>query len=577
MGLFFVVFFILQWGYGAFCEAVFNGRTLGKRIVGIRVVSIDGVPITAGQAVLRNLLWTFEWFLPLGYLPAIASMLLTRRFQRLGDLAANTMVVVESRERQQIYAAIRDPKVNGIMNLLPARVVAGPELSRALGDYVRRRRRNAKERREEMAGHLAAASRFAIRCRRMRRTTRSCARFTIGCFGEIAPMALTIVDRLAEREGAWRELDALLIRLEGGRPSALEPKRETTRGRDESRSIDGKPIRFQRIVADPPTARAETAPSIAKKRTSTGPLIVKTGKLDAGDVLRLGELYRAACADLMIAEAGDMPGETIASLHRLVGRAHNAIYRGRGFHFRTWAAQLLAEVPRRFRKNPTLIVSALAFYGCFLIAGLIAAGRPEFARKVAGDESIDQIESMYSDESFRRGGRADAAMAGFYIQHNAGIGLKCVGMGLTFGVLTLYELVSQGLILGATFGYMATSPNAGNFYTFVTAQRAVRTDGDRLRGRGGPAHRLLDDRHERSKAIDVASRGGRRRPADNRCIGAAFRPRRVSRRFRLGVAAPLRRQRRDRDRLRFALDLLSRTRRSRNAENVRNRGTLMIL
>src|SRR5262249_32516121 len=49
-----VAFFAITWGYGAFCEAVFNGQTLGKRAVGIRVVSDRGVPITGAQAVLRN-------------------------------------------------------------------------------------------------------------------------------------------------------------------------------------------------------------------------------------------------------------------------------------------------------------------------------------------------------------------------------------------------------------------------------------------------------------------------------------------------------------------------------------------
>lgn len=154
-GLILVFYFVLQWGYGAFCEAVFNGRTLGKRLAGIRVVSTDGVPIAAGQAVLRNLLWTLEWALPLGYLPAIASMLLTRRFQRLGDLAAKTMVVVERRDRQHIFAAIRDPAILKIMESLPARIVAGPELSRGLGEYVKRRRSDTKARREEIAGRLA--------------------------------------------------------------------------------------------------------------------------------------------------------------------------------------------------------------------------------------------------------------------------------------------------------------------------------------------------------------------------------------------------------------------------------------
>src|ERR1700733_13146011 len=55
MGPILVAFFVLSWGYGAFCEGVFNGRTLGKLCLGIRVVSDRGVPISGTQAVLRNL------------------------------------------------------------------------------------------------------------------------------------------------------------------------------------------------------------------------------------------------------------------------------------------------------------------------------------------------------------------------------------------------------------------------------------------------------------------------------------------------------------------------------------------
>src|SRR4051794_10140721 len=46
MGLFLPAFFALYFGYGATCEALFNGQTPGKRAVGIRVVSDQGVPIT---------------------------------------------------------------------------------------------------------------------------------------------------------------------------------------------------------------------------------------------------------------------------------------------------------------------------------------------------------------------------------------------------------------------------------------------------------------------------------------------------------------------------------------------------
>ena len=156
IGFLFVIWFILQWGYGGFCEAFFNGQTPGKWVMGIRVVSVDGVPITGGQAVLRNLLWTFEWVFPLAFMPALASMLLTRRFQRLGDLAAGTMVVVERPPRRGGIVRLSEPAIEALLPLLPPRLPAGPELARALSDYVQHRGRFNRARREEMAVHLAA-------------------------------------------------------------------------------------------------------------------------------------------------------------------------------------------------------------------------------------------------------------------------------------------------------------------------------------------------------------------------------------------------------------------------------------
>ena len=155
MGAFLVIWFVMSWGYGGFCEAVFNGRTAGKRALGIRVVSVDGVPITAGQAVLRNLLWVVEWAAPFAYMPALVSMLLTRRFQRLGDLAAGTMVIVERRPGRGVLMRVDEPASSAILPRLPPRVPAGPELARALADYVQHRGRFNRDRREEMAGRLA--------------------------------------------------------------------------------------------------------------------------------------------------------------------------------------------------------------------------------------------------------------------------------------------------------------------------------------------------------------------------------------------------------------------------------------
>lgn len=155
LGLFLAYLFALQFGYGAACDALLNGQSLGKRALGLRVVSIEGVPITGAQAFLRNLLWPFDGIYPFAYLPAIGSMFLTCRFQRLGDLAAGTMVIVEQRPARGQIALISGKEVEAVSAWLPGRISAGPELSRAVADYVKHRPRFTAARREEMAEPLA--------------------------------------------------------------------------------------------------------------------------------------------------------------------------------------------------------------------------------------------------------------------------------------------------------------------------------------------------------------------------------------------------------------------------------------
>jgi uncharacterized membrane protein SpoIIM required for sporulation len=193
----------------------------------------------------------------------------------------------------------------------------------------------------------------------------------------------------------------------------------------------------------------------------------------AQEILRLSELYRAACTDLMLAEEHDLPRETVANLHALVGRAHNLVYRASGYHFRDLGRALFQNAPRRLRSDPALRLSAAVFWGTFLLTALLAAGRPDFARLVVGDAYLEQFEHTFAEafntEHPDRMVRNDTIMAGFYLQHNTTIGLRCFASGILFGLGTLYELFYNGLLLGTIFGYMATRPPAPNFFSFVTA------------------------------------------------------------------------------------------------------------
>jgi uncharacterized membrane protein SpoIIM required for sporulation len=190
------------------------------------------------------------------------------------------------------------------------------------------------------------------------------------------------------------------------------------------------------------------------------------------EVLRLGELYRSACTDLMLAEDHDLPRETVAYLHSLVGRAHNVVYRAAGFRFRDLGRALFESAPRHLRSDPALRIAALVFWAPFLMSALLAAGQVDFARHVVGDAFLEQLSHMYSEPIGARADglqRSDTMMAGFYIQHNTSIGLRCFAWGILFGIGSIYQLLCNAIVLGTAFGYMAARPYSANFFTFVTA------------------------------------------------------------------------------------------------------------
>jgi uncharacterized RDD family membrane protein YckC len=84
--------FLVNWGYFTLFEAFWNGRTPGKRIAKIRVIQRTGRAIGLFESMARNLVRYIDW-LPAFYAIGVISMFSTRQHQRLGDLAAGTLVV----------------------------------------------------------------------------------------------------------------------------------------------------------------------------------------------------------------------------------------------------------------------------------------------------------------------------------------------------------------------------------------------------------------------------------------------------------------------------------------------------
>ncbi|MDP6634231.1 MAG: RDD family protein [Phycisphaerae bacterium] len=89
---FFVMCFVVWFGYGIVLEWYCHGKTVGKRIFNLRVVDEHGLQLTFAQIAVRNLLRAVDC-LPLFYVVGGSVSVLSRRSQRLGDIAAGTVVV----------------------------------------------------------------------------------------------------------------------------------------------------------------------------------------------------------------------------------------------------------------------------------------------------------------------------------------------------------------------------------------------------------------------------------------------------------------------------------------------------
>jgi uncharacterized RDD family membrane protein YckC len=90
--------FLLLFGYFIFFETIWNGQTIGKRAMGLRVVREGGYPITFFAAATRNLIRIAD-FLPFNYGVGALMVFLQPQYKRLGDLVAGTIVIKEREAR----------------------------------------------------------------------------------------------------------------------------------------------------------------------------------------------------------------------------------------------------------------------------------------------------------------------------------------------------------------------------------------------------------------------------------------------------------------------------------------------
>lgn len=142
-----LLLFALMWAYSVVCEVWFNGQTLGKRALGLRVVNADGTPITWMPSVVRNLLRVVD-VVPGVYGVGLASTLIDRHARRLGDIVARTLVI----HVDDLPVGQKVPSSPA----LPLPIVLAPDEQAALVEFAERLPQLSVPRQEELANMLGS-------------------------------------------------------------------------------------------------------------------------------------------------------------------------------------------------------------------------------------------------------------------------------------------------------------------------------------------------------------------------------------------------------------------------------------
>jgi uncharacterized membrane protein SpoIIM required for sporulation/uncharacterized RDD family membrane protein YckC len=405
-----LVQFALLWGYYLLFEALRDGQTPGKRVLGLRAVRDGGFPVGFSASAVRNLMRLIDLQPGFTYLVGIGSIALSKSGKRLGDMVAGTLVV-----RETLTVAPNTAP--------PPRAEAGAPLTAQLSDAEFTLLTRWGERRGTLEGdrRRALTTQVAERLRR----------------------ALPPDERASD--------GSQLVRLLGSERTACAhgaAARGTTGARRERYAIVAS--RSPRWVA------------FAARLTEAQRRGLKA--LGEDGVRAFVSDYRALAADLarLRTAAHGEASDEVFYLGRLVAGAHNILYRER----RSTLKQLLkfvgVDVPTEIRRSFRPILLAAAFmFGPAIIAYTAVVQHPSVAPVFIPTGMLDRAEA-----GVERAKRGDGyipdpetlrpVMASRIIANNVQVTIATFAFGVTAGLGTLLLLLLNGISLGGVFGLYAS-------------------------------------------------------------------------------------------------------------------------
>lgn len=197
--------------------------------------------------------------------------------------------------------------------------------------------------------------------------------------------------------------------------------------------------------------------------------------LSAEELQELGRLYRQATSDLAVARRDFAAHAVTGYLNGLVARAHAAIYRDKSARLRQLGLFFSQTFPRIFRATwGYTLASFLMFFLPALACFLVAYRDPDVMVRYfpAIQDTISDIQAGHEWwKSINNEGRTMSSS--FIMTNNIRVAFMAFAGGVLFGILTLYVLAMNGILLGSIAGAAQTFSFADNLWGFVAAHGVI--------------------------------------------------------------------------------------------------------
>jgi len=234
------------------------------------------------------------------------------------------------------------------------------------------------------------------------------------------------------------------------------------------------------------------------------------------EVPGFAEQYRQLCHHLALAQERQYSPYLIDRLNQLALRGHQQLYQSHSNILYNMVHFILLGFPAAVRREITFVsIASLLFFGSLLVMATLTYLEPSLVYSVYPESAVRDFTVMYDPASKHyakdmRTAGDDFAMFGFYIKNNIGIGFQTFASGFLLGAGAIFNLLFNGIAIGAVMGYLTELGYTETFYPFVVGHGAFELTGIAIAGAAGLKlgyGLLCPGRLSRKQSLIQAARG----------------------------------------------------------------------